>query len=144
MECDSDSESSGESESDYDDASYIPVNTGDDVESTVQDTDVDGRHEFQLIDEQYKHMTETGECYMNTHQLLDILHQCHLNWLEFVCVLQDAMPNAGEHVLQQLLLDFAGPLLFLNLSEHDEKVVEQSRQVYLMDRRRQEKEKIDR
>lgn len=44
-------------------------------------TGQDGRLEFQLRDDQYKHIGETGECYMNTHQLL---YDCNLNWLKFI------------------------------------------------------------
>ena len=115
------------------------VNSGD-AESTqdLTSTQVDGRNEFQLSNEQYKHISDTGECYMNTHQLLDILRKCNLNWLEFVCALQVLMPNVAEHVLQQVLLDFAGQSPFLDLSEHDERIIEQSRQVYLQEKRRQE------
>lgn len=117
------------------------VSSGD-VESAqnLTCTQVDGRHQFQLTDEQYKHISDTGECYMNTHQLLDILRKCNLNWLEFVCALEVLMPNAAEHVLEQVLLDFAGQLPFLDLSEHDERIIEQSRQVYLEEKRRQEME----
>lgn len=113
------------------------VSSGD-VESAqnLTCTQVDGRHQFQLTDEQYKHISDTGECYMNTHQLLDILRKCNLNWLEFVCALEVLMPNAAEHVLEQVLLDFAGQLPFLDLSEHDERIIEQSRQVYLEEKGR--------
>lgn len=104
-------------------------------------TGQDGRREFQLRDDQYKHMGETGECYMNTHQLLDILYDCNLNWLKFVYELEQAFPNVGEHALEQLLLDFAGQLSFLNLSLNDERIIEQSRQVYLLQRRLQEMER---
>lgn len=104
-------------------------------------TGQDGRREFQLRDDQYKHMGETGECYMNTHQLLDILYDCNLNWLKFVYELEQAFPNVGEHALEQLLLDFAGQLPFLNLSLNDERIIEQSRQVYLLQRRLQEMER---
>lgn len=110
---------------------------GDHAESTqdLTSTQVDDRHEFQLSNEQYKHISDTGECYMSTHQLLDILRKCNLNWLEFVCVLQVSMP---EHVLEQVPLDFARQLPFLDLSENDERIIEQSRQVYLRAERRQE------
>ena len=118
---------------------FSQVNSGDAVSTqNLTSTQVDGIHEFQLSNEQYKHISDTGECYMNTHQLLDIFHKCNLNWLEFVCALQVLMPNVADHVLEQVLLDFAGQLPFLDLSEHDERIIEQSRQVYLQEKRRQE------
>ena len=70
-------------------------------------------------------------------QLLDILHDCNLNWLKFVYELKQAFPNVGEHALEHLLLDVAGQLPFLNLSLNDEHI-EQSRQVYLLHRRLRE------
>ena len=95
-------------------------------------TGQDGRREFQLRDDQ--HIGETGECYRNTHQLLDVLYDCNLNWLAFAYELEQAFPNVGEHALEQLLLDFAGQLPFLNLNLNDERIIEQSRQVYLLQR----------
>ena len=80
------------------------VNSGD-AESTqdLTSTQVDGGHEFQLSNEQHKHISDTGECYTNTHQLLDILHKCNLNWSEFVCafqVLQNMFLNKCYAILQ--------------------------------------------
>lgn len=101
-------------------------------------TGQDRRRKFQLRDD---HIGETEECNMNTHQLLDILYDCNLNWFAFVHELEKAFPNVGEHVLEQLLLDFAGQLPFLNLSLNDERIIEQTRQVYLLKRRLQEMER---
>lgn len=50
------------------------------------------------------------------------------------------MSNVGKHVLEQLLLDFAGHLSFLGLSKQDERAIEQSRRVYLMEIWRQERQ----
>ena len=95
-------------------------------------TGQDGRREFQLRDDQ--HMGETGECCMNTHQFLYVLYDCNLNWLAFAYELEQAFPNVGEHALEQLLLEFAGQLSFLNLNLNDGRIIEQSRQVYLLQR----------
>lgn len=46
--------------------------------------------------------------------------------------------NIVDHVLEQVLLDFTGQLPFLDLSEHDGRIIEQSRQVYLQEKRHQE------
>ena len=43
--------------------------------------------------------------------------------------------------MEQLLLDLAGQLPFLNLSLNDERIIEQSRQVYLLQRQLQEMER---
>lgn len=45
--------------------------------------------------------------------------------------------HQGEHILEQVLLDFSRQIPFLNLSLHDEKLIEQSRQAFLADQRLQ-------
>lgn len=99
-------------------------------------------HQFQLrdyknSDETYKHVTETEGVYMNSHQLLDILRKCTLNWFEFVMILQRLLSNISDEALHQLLLDFGGQIAFLGLSVEEERVIEQSRQAYLLSQRLQ-------
>lgn len=99
-------------------------------------------HQFQLrdymnSDETYKHVTETEGVYMNSHQLLDILRKCALNWFEFVMILQRSLSNISDEALHQLLLDFGGQIAFLGLSVEEERVIEQSRQAYLLSQRLQ-------
>ena len=99
-------------------------------------------HQFQLrdymnSDETYKHVTETEGVYMNSHQLLDILRKCALNWFEFVMILQRLLSNISDEALHQLLLDFGGQIAFLGLSVEEERVIEQSRQAYLLSQRLQ-------
>ena len=43
---------------------------------------------------------------MNSHQLLDILKNCDLNWFHFVSVIQGMLSNITDKALQPLLLDF--------------------------------------
>lgn len=71
-------------------------------------------HQFQLKDfvneeETYKHTTDTGSVFMNSHQLRDVLQRCDLNWFYFVRVLKDLL-NVTAAALNQLLLDFSGQL----------------------------------
>ena len=97
-------------------------------------------HQFQLSDgfnseEAYKPVSETGGVYMNSHQLLDISKNCDLNWFQFVSVIQGMLSNITDEALQQLLLDFGGQLSFLGLSIDEERIIEQSRQAYLLSER---------
>lgn len=69
---------------------------------------------------------------MNSHQLLDVLRKYELNWFEFAMVLQDMLSTITEEALEQLLLDFGGQLSFVGLSIEDERIIEQSRQAYLL------------
>ena len=97
-------------------------------------------HEYSLPDDPdlCKQVTETGESYLNSHQLMDLLQECKLNWFCFAEVLQQKLSrHQGEHLLDQVLLDFSGQIPFLNLSLHDEKLIEQSRQAFLADQRLQ-------
>jgi len=97
--------------------------------------------EFQLSghlnrDETYKHMSEPEGLYMNSHQLLDVLRKCNLNWFEFVTVVHDMLGNnVTNEAFQQLLLDFGGQLSYLGISIEDERLIEQSRQAYLLSER---------
>ena len=155
------SESESETDNDSDEASVAGAsNTLDDEKNRDQfrTRNVDGTpedsseppltegglipHQFQLSDnlnsdETYKHVTDTEGVYMNSHQLLDILRKCDLNWFEFVMILQSTLSTITDEALQQLLLDFGGQISFLGLSIEEERVIEQSRQAYLLSQRLQ-------
>lgn len=90
-------------------------------------------------DETYKHQGETSGIYMNSHQLLDILKKSNFNWFQFVMVLQDILKDITEEAENQLL-DFAGQLSFLGISQQNERMAEQSRQAYLEAKRELERE----
>ena len=108
------------------------------VSSTNQAGEAGSMHEFRLPEDPNlcKQVTETGQTYLNTHQLMDLLQECQLNWFCFAEVLKQKLSqHQGEHLLDQVLLDFSGQLPYLNLSLHVEKLIEQSRQAYLTDQR---------
>lgn len=92
---------------------------------------------FTYADECYKHQTDTGDVEMNSHQLTDILRKCELNWFQFVEVITE-MVQLSKEAINQLLLDFAGQLSYLGLSTDDEKVIERSRQAFLLHERLEE------
>ena len=96
-------------------------------------------HQFQLKDfvneeETYKHTTDTGAVFMNSHQLHDVLLRCDLNWFYFVRVLKDLL-NVTAAALNQLLLDFSGQLHLVGFSDEEEQIIEQSRQAFLSNER---------
>ena len=104
-------------------------------------------HEFQFSDfvnevETYKHITDTGTVFLNTHQLYDILEKCDLNWFYFARVLKDLL-SVTKEVSNQLLLDFGGQLPFMGFSEEKEKLIEQSRQAFLSSERMAENTQDD-
>ena len=75
---------------------------------------------------------------MNANQLLDMLRACRLNWMPFVQLLKTEIPSVTSEALDQLLLDFASQLPYLDLKENEEYLIEESRQVNLMNRRMDE------
>ena len=79
----------------------------------------------------YKHVTETGDISMNSHQLQDILKKFSFNWFTLVDVVKEMLNDLNLEAVEQLLLDFAGQIPFLGLSLEEERLVEHSRQVYL-------------
>jgi len=85
-----------------------------------------------------KERSSTGEAFMNTNQLLDCLKSCRLNWIAFANSLKNEMPTLSTEALDQLLLDFASQLPYLNLEENEEQLIEQSRQIYLENKRVEE------
>lgn len=96
-----------------------------------QNTDIgDMAHLFSLG----KEITESA-CYQNSHQLMDILKSCELNWFSFVEVIKEKMKDYSKEAIDQLLLDFSGQLHLFNLEEREELIIEQSRQAFLLARR---------
>lgn len=96
-----------------------------------QNTDIgDMAHQFSLS----KEITESA-CYQNSHQLMDILKSCELNWFSFVEVIKEKMKDYSKEAIDQLLLDFSGQLHLFNLEEREELIIEQSRQAFLLARR---------
>lgn len=78
-------------------------------------------HQFELSEfvnngECYKHVTETGDTSMNSHQLQDILRKCNFNWFGFVNIVSEMLQGSTREAVEQLLLDFAGQIPFLGLS----------------------------
>lgn len=96
-----------------------------------QNTDIgDMAHQFSLS----KEITESA-CYQNSHQLMDILKSCELNWFSFVEVIKEKMKDYTKEAIDQLLLNFSGLLHLFNLEEREELIIEQSRQAFLLARR---------
>ena len=96
-----------------------------------QNTDIgDMAHQFSLS----KEITESA-CYQNSHQLMDILKSCELNWFSFVEVIKEKMKDYTKEAIDQLLLDFSGLPHLFNLEERKELIIEQSRQAFLLARR---------
>ena len=148
-ESESDESEASESETDTDDEMFtVGEKEGHSFPSQACDKSKDcSPGELQLKDvlnegETYKHATDTGSVFMNSHQLCDVLRKCDLNWFSFVEVLKELV-NGTSEVLNQLLLDFSGQLSFVGLSEDEEKVVEQSRQAFLCCERLRENTESD-
>ena len=91
--------------------------------ATSQNADIIGDmpHQFSLS----KQITESA-CYQNSHQLMDILKSCELNWFSFVEVIKEKMNDYSKEAIDQLLLDFSGQLHLFNLEEREEMIIEQS------------------
>ena len=102
---------------------------------TSQNVDIIGDmpHQFSLS----KQITESA-CYQNSHQLMDILKSCELNWFSFVEVIKEKMNDYSKEAIDQLLLDFSGQLHLFNLEEREEMIIEQSRQAFLLVQRLEE------
>ena len=79
----------------------------------------------------YKHVTETGDISMNSHQLQDILRKCSFNWFRFVNVVKEMLHDSTLEAVEKLLLDFAAQIPFLGLNLEEERLIEHSRQAYL-------------
>ena len=90
-------------------------------------------HQFSLS----KQITESA-CYQNSHQLMDILKSCELNWFSFVEVIKEKMNDYSKEAIDQLLLDFSGQLHLFNLEEREQMIIEQSRQAFLLVQRLKE------
>ena len=92
---------------------------------------IDIAHQFPLNNQ----ITDTGSVYQNSHELMDLLRACELNWFLFVEVLKQKLNSYTKAVIDQILLDFSGQLHLPKLNEREESIVEQSRQAYLLSER---------
>lgn len=96
---------------------------------------IDLAHQFPLN----KQIIHTGSVYQNSHELMDLLRACELNWFLFVEVLKQKLNSYTKAVIDQILLDLSGQLHLLKLNEREESIVEQNRQAYLLSDRLQRK-----
>ena len=96
---------------------------------------IDFAHQFPLN----KQIIYTGSVYQNSHELMDLLRACELNWFLFVEVLKQKLNSYTKAVIDQILLDLSGQLHLLKLNEREESIVEQNRQAYLLSDRLQRK-----
>ena len=90
------------------------------------------------VDEFTKNQSMPSYAPSNDH-LLYILRDNNLNWISFVEEVRITF-TMTEEALNQLFIDFAHFISFADLTEEEEKLVEQSRQAYLMQRRERERE----
>ena len=90
------------------------------------------------VDEFTKNQSMPSYAPSNDH-LLYILRDNNLNWISFVEEVRITF-TMTEEALNQLFIDFAHFISFADLTEEEEKFVEQSRQAYLMQRRERERE----
>ena len=90
-------------------------------------------HQFSLS----KQIYDTGSVYQNSHELMDLLRACELNWFLFVEVIEQKLSSYTKAAIDQILLDFSGQIQLLKLNEREESIVEQSKQAYLLSERLQ-------
>ena len=112
--------------------------TGTSYNNEMRDSRGKNAHESSLPEDPntYKHVSGLGVTYLNTHQLLDILQECKLNWYCFSEVLEEKLSqHQEEHLLDQVLFDFSSQVQYLDLSVQQRKLIEQSRQSFRTDQR---------
>ncbi len=73
---------------------------------------------------------------VNEYNLLKLL-----NWYQFAMVLRDKMNGMMIETFNQVLHDFGDKLPLLELSQHEKRITEQSRQAYIAANKVQEREK---
>ena len=103
-------------------------------ESTATDHDTTIPHQFL-----YKEKVHNTP-FINTHQLMDLLQVCELNWFQFAFVIEDQLSPITPEALAQLLLDFSGQIPFMGLTNEIESKIEYSRQAYLQQTRQRNHE----
>ncbi|WAR08101.1 BIR7A-like protein [Mya arenaria] len=108
-----------------DDVSDVRVDDVSDVRCDVNDVRNNGQ-QYDLYKE-----VNVNVPYMNPHQLMDLLRELQYNWFAFARVLESNL-TLNDEQLNQLLLDFAGLIPMLNLADNEEKLIEQSRQAFLL------------
>lgn len=145
--CGNDSKSdSDESESSDDETSENDSDTGcpDDVDSenNGQNSDVPPKSSTLDPDVIMKGMATVSPAPGNEH-LLMLLRENNHNWFSFVGELKMLLHMYTPEVLNQVLVDFAAFLPFSDLSDEEERLVEQSRQAFLMTERRVAREDDD-
>ena len=138
--CGNDSKSdSDESESSDDETSENGSDTGcpDDVDSenNGQNSDVPPNSSALDPDVIMKGMATVSPAPGNEH-LLMLLRENNHNWFSFVGELKMLLHMYTPEVLNQVLVDFAAFLPFSDLSDEEERLVEQSQQAFLMTERR--------
>ncbi|CAB4038415.1 Chromatin modification-related YNG2 [Paramuricea clavata] len=67
---------------------------------------------------------------LDSNRLIAVLQQCDFNWLEFVSQIEKDKPKIDKNTMDSLLEDFAAELPNLGVSEHNNNLIQQSRQVY--------------
>ena len=66
---------------------------------------------------------------------MSILRENNLNWFAFVGELEQLLQSYSSEILEQTLLDFSEFLPWSDLTDDEERLVEQSRQAYLQRQR---------
>ena len=127
------SETSDNSETDSEQEDADLSGSSDDQVGSPTDV-VERNHEDSARD-----VTESQE-FFNDEQLLSILYQCELNWVEFVGVTGEMQRSLSTSSLESVLNTFATRLHNFNLKESELYVIEQSRQVYNLTKQLNEKE----
>ena len=69
---------------------------------------------------------------MNEEKLLDMLKYNDCNWFQFVMVLRDAMKDTPDDAFNTVIGKFGEKLSSFHFTEHEQMIVEQSRQAYLI------------
>ena len=138
--CGNDSKSdSDESESSEDETSENGSDTdcpGDvDSENDGQNSNIPPNSSALDPDVVMKGMATVSPAPGNEH-LVMILRENNHNWFSFVEELKMLLHMYTPEVLNQVLVDFAAYLPFSDLSDEEERLVEQSRQAFLMTERR--------
>ncbi|CAB3982277.1 Hypothetical predicted protein [Paramuricea clavata] len=76
----------------------------------------------------------------SSDNLLNILRNSDYNWLEFVNLAQENMKELHETAFQDSISDFYHKLPFLGMSNSDMQIVQQSHQVYILNKSMEERD----
>ena len=147
------SSDSSDSESDSDDTGGISDNIGEVSDKEEEGDPMDKpqatqehpgprehpgqqEHPDEIITEQQPYQIDSP--IPSFHHLLLILRNVKLNWFAFVEELKLILHAHSSNVLNQALIDFAHHLPYSDVSEEEERLIEQSRQAFLMKERERE------